>query len=148
MGGVVATSQSVPAGTAVVQPSGQWPCGVNGCGVGDPHSHHKRLCGLCKGKGCRGCGGGGMLAGCGDPGCGLCHGGKGKGCHFCGGKGCSNCLSGLHSKLAGLFHHQKVEYFVGPGGPVPLTPGYVPYVVATRSPRDFFAFPPMNPFDP
>ncbi len=147
---VAATSQSIPAGTAVVQPSGQWPCGVNGCGVSDPHSHHKRLCGLCKGKGkgCRGCGGAGILAGCDDPGCGLCHGGKGKGCHFCGGKGCSHCLSGLHSKIAGLFHHPKIEYFVGPGGPVPLTPGYVPYVVSTRSPRDFFAFPPMNPFDP
>jgi hypothetical protein len=129
-GGVVATSQSLPAATALVEPSGQWPCGVDGCGVKDAHSHHKRFCG--------------------DPGCGLC-GGKGKGCHFCGGKGCSHCLSalqGLHGRLAGLLHHQKVEYFVGAGGPVPLTPGYVPYIVATRSPRDFFAFPPMNPFDP
>ncbi|MGZ3354720.1 MAG: hypothetical protein ACXVBO_07685, partial [Isosphaeraceae bacterium] len=45
-------------------------------------------------------------------------------------------------------HPNKVDYFVGPGGPVPLTPGYVPYIVATRSPRDFFAFPPMNPNDP
>ena len=139
-GGVAATNQSLPAATAVVQPSGQWPCGVNGCGVKDAHSHHKRLCGLCSGKGCRGCGGAGTLAGSGAPGCG-----------FCGGKGCSHCLSalaGLQGKLAGLFHHQRVEYFVGPGGPVPITPGYVPYVVATRSPRDFFSFPPMNPFDP
>ena len=56
---------------------------------------------------------------------------------------------GLHGKLAGLLHHRpKVEYFVGAGGPVPITPGYVPYIVATRSPRDFFAFPPMNPYDP
>jgi hypothetical protein len=36
-----------------------------------------------------------------------------------------------------------VEYFVGPGGPVPITPGYVNYVVPVRSPRDFFAFPPF-----
>jgi hypothetical protein len=36
-----------------------------------------------------------------------------------------------------------VKYFVGPGGPVPITPGYVPYVVSTRSPRDYFAFPPF-----
>jgi hypothetical protein len=144
---VAATDQSLPAGTAVVQPSGQSPCGLNGCGVKDRHSHHGRRCGLCGGKGCHGCGGAGMLAGCGDPGCGLCH-GKGKGCHFCGGKGCSNCLSGLHGRLAGLLRHQKIDYFVGAGGPVPLTPGYVPYIVATRSPRDYFAFPPMNPFDP
>ena len=91
------------------------------------------------------------------PGCGSCGGnGLGKGCGFCGGKGCSNCLSGLgsglHGKLAslaGLLHPApKVDYFVGPGGPVPITPGYVPYVVVTRSPRDFFAFPPRNPFDP
>jgi hypothetical protein len=41
-----------------------------------------------------------------------------------------------------------VQYFVGPGGPVPITPGYVPYIVTTRSPRDFFSFAPMNPNDP
>jgi hypothetical protein len=152
-GAVMATNQSVPAGTAVVIPSGQSPCGVDGCGMKGRHSHqggkggHWRLCGLCHGKGCGGCGGGGMLAGCGDAGCGLCH-GKGKGCGFCGGKGCGHCLSGIHGKLAGLLHHNKIEYFVGAGGPVPLTPGYVPYIVSTRSPRDFFAFPPMNPFDP
>ena len=103
---------------------------------------------MCKGRGCGGCGGSGILEGCGDPGCGLCH-GKGKHCSFCGGKGCSHCLSGLHGKLAGLLHHgPKVDYFVGAGGPVPITPGYVPYIVVTRSPRDFFSFPPMNPYDP
>jgi hypothetical protein len=132
-GAVVATSQSLPAGTAVVQPSGQFPCGLGGCGVTEPHSH-------------RGHKGHGDV--CGDPGCGLCH-GKGKHCGFCGGKGCSHCLSGLHGKLAGLLHlGPKVDYFVGAGGPVPITPGYVPYIVATRSPRDFFSFPPMNPYDP
>jgi hypothetical protein len=26
-----------------------------------------------------------------------------------------------------------------------LTPGYTPYVVTTRSPRDFLAFPPFTP---
>ena len=156
-GEVVATNQSIPSGQAVVLPTSQWPCGVDGCGANGHHSHHGskgghwRPCGLCHGKGCGGCGGGGLLAGCGNSGCGLCGGGKGHGCGFCGGKGCSHCLSalaGLHGKLAGLLHHQKVDYFVGAGGPVPITPGYVPYIVATRSPRDFFAFPPMNPFDP
>jgi hypothetical protein len=49
----------------------------------------------------------------------------------------------LGSKLAGLFHKgPKYKWFMGPGGPVPLTPGYVPYVNPVRSPRDFFAFPP------
>jgi hypothetical protein len=123
-GMVMATDQSVPTGMAVVQPSGQYPCGVAGCG------------------------GHGFLGDCGDPGCGPGH-GKGHGCSFCGGKGCSHCLAGLHGRLAGLLHlGPRVDYFVGAGGPVPLTPGYVPYVVVTRSPRDFFAFPPMNPFDP
>jgi hypothetical protein len=56
--------------------------------------------------------------------------------------------SRVHGALAGLLYHQKVDYFVGAGGPVPITPGYVPYIVVTRSPRDFFAFPPMNPNDP
>jgi hypothetical protein len=156
---VAGTSQSIQAGTAVVQPTSQWPCGIDGCGVKGRHGHglkdgHWRKCGLCGGKGCGGCGGGGLLAGCGNAGCGLCK-GNGKGCSFCGGKGCSHCLSalaglagGLHGKLAGLLHPQRVEYFVGAGGPVPLTPGYVPYIVATRSPRDYFAFPPMNPYDP
>ncbi|RUL86315.1 hypothetical protein [Tautonia sociabilis] len=46
--------------------------------------------------------------------------------------------------LNGLHPGNKVRYFVGPGGPVPLTPGYVPYIVPTRSPRDFFAFPPYS----
>jgi hypothetical protein len=150
-GTVVATNQSIPSGQAVVTGSPQDPCGVAGCGMSGHHSHHRRLCGRCGGKGCRGCGGHGSLAGCGDPGCGLCR-GKGNGCSSCGGKGCSHCmgaLSGLHGRLAGLLHHgPKVDYFVGAGGPVPLTPGYVPYIVATRSPRDFFSFPPMNPFDP
>ena len=44
-----------------------------------------------------------------------------------------------------LLHRDKIKWFVGPGGPVPLTPGYTPYVVTTRSPRDFLAFPPFVP---
>ncbi len=131
---VFATTQSAPVGTAIVQPSGQAICGDPGCRISSKHHH-----------------GHGKLGGCGDPGCGLCKGGgRGHGCSFCGGKGCSHCLSGLHSKLGsltGMFHRPKVDYFVGPGGPVPITPGYVPYVAVTRSPRDFFAFAPMNPFD-
>ena len=143
---VAATSQIQPVAQAVVMPSGQAlcrRCGGAGCGicggmgVGDP-------CSSCGGSG-RGCG----LCG----GCGLFkHGHGGTGCGHCGGKGCLNCLKGLGSKahglLGGLLHHQKVDYFVGAGGPVPLTPGYVPYIVTTRSPREFFAFPPMNPNDP
>ena len=45
-------------------------------------------------------------------------------------------------------HAGQIEYFVGPGGPVPITPGYVPYVVTTRSPRDYFAFPPFTDRNP
>jgi hypothetical protein len=107
---------------------------------------------------CGGLGNGGSGNACGAcGGCGLCSDKVGHGhagCEFCGGKGCSHCLNvhGLLSQLAGralgVFYHDKVDWFVGPGGPVPLTPGYVPYVVATRSPRDYFAFPPMNPNDP
>ncbi len=134
---VLATTQSAPIGTAVVQPSGQSVCGDPGCAIRGKHHH---------GKGSH------AGNGCGDPGCNLCGGrGRGHGCSFCGGKGCSHCLSGLQGKLGmltGLLHRQKVDYFVGAGGPVPITPGYVPYVVPTRSPREFFAFPPMNPFDP
>ncbi|MHB1558817.1 MAG: hypothetical protein ACYC61_15295 [Isosphaeraceae bacterium] len=145
--------QSMPTGQAVVMPSGQSPCGVNGCGIKGKHGHkgHNRLCGRCGGRGCGGCGGAGIVDGCGDPGCGLCGGGKGhgNGCGFCGGKGCSHCKGGLHSKLAGFLHlGPKVDYFVGPGGPVPITPGYVPYINVTRSPRDFFSFAPMNPYAP
>ena len=75
--------------------------------------------------------------------------GKGTGCGLCGGKGCANCLAGLkaglHGKLAsiaGVFNQPKISWFNGAGGPVPITPGYVPYIVTTRSPRDFFSFPP------
>lgn len=128
--------------------------GCGGMGLGDP---------------CSGCGGSGLFGGLGHDGashaCGACGGcglgnhSHGTGCGHCGGKGCSHCLAGLgahaHGLLShlagstlGLLHHDKFDYFVGPGGPVPLTPGYVPYIVATRSPRDFFAFPPMNPNDP
>jgi hypothetical protein len=140
---------------AVAQPSGQAACGLAGCGVKGRHSH------LGHGGGHAGSGWGDP---CGDPSCrgghGLGHGhgfghGHGTGCGFCGGKGCANCLkslaSGLHGKLAGalagLVYRPRVQYFLGAGGPVPLTPGYVPYIVTTRSPRDYFAFAPMNPND-
>ena len=138
---------AVPTGQSVVQPSSQAFCGEPGCGVKSRHSHFGQFvdpnkCGSCGGHGCGACGGSGLF-------------GHGNGCGFCGGKGCSHCLSGLgsslHGKLAsltGMLNKPKVTWFVGPGGPVPLTPGYVPYVVSTRSPRDFFAFAPMNPNDP
>jgi hypothetical protein len=72
----------------------------------------------------------------------MCKGQGGRGCGACGGAGCKLCAipSSLVSKL---LHRGEIKWFVGPGGPVPLTPGYVPYVVTTRSPRDFLAFPPF-----
>ena len=117
-----------PTGQSVAYPSVQSMCGDPGCGIKSKHSHF------------------------GHSGHGRGH---GTGCGLCGGNGCKHCLSGLgsalHGKLAslgGLLNHQKITWFVGPGGPVPLTPGYVPYIVSTRSPREFFAFAPMNPNDP
>jgi hypothetical protein len=122
------------------------------------------LCGDCGGAGllsglkCGSCGGAGVI--------------DGQACGTCGGRGLLACVHDGDGHLAGAAHHVLgsaasaahhvagtasglahqamwkagiggVEYFVGPGGPVPITPGYVNYVVATRSPRDFFAFPPM-----
>ena len=156
-----ATEQSSPvvvtSPQATVYSTGQ-ECGDPGCKLGKGH-HHGGVsmgdpCGGCGGKGCGLCGGLGRLfhkggnacGGCGGKGCGLCGGGFGNKCGGCGGKGCGLC-SGLKSKLSGLLHPHKgnIKWFVGPGGPVPLTPGYVPYVVPTRSPRDFLAFPPYTP---
>jgi hypothetical protein len=152
-------------------------CGGNGCGFCQGNGMASgSLCDACggRGTGCGLCGGLGLLhhgqgvpcSACGGKGCGLCGGtgllhGKGNLCSACGGKGCGLCggtgfCKGLCSKLLGvpaglvgkLFHAGEIEYFVGPGGPVPLTPGYVPYVVTTRSPRDYFAFPPFSDLDP
>jgi hypothetical protein len=136
-----ASSQCLP------QPSSQSACGQTGCNIGGRHAHlghggGKFGCGLCGGRGCNSCGGGQGS-------------GTGSGCGFCGGQGCKHCLGGglgsmLHGKLASLaagLCRPKVKWFLGAGGPVPLTPGYVPYIVTTRSPRDFFAFAPMNPND-
>ena len=131
-------------------------CGkCNGCGL--LHRGSSDSCGGCGLKGCggkcgpfgrgNGFGNGGGCGLCGGKGCGSCGlGNNGGGCRNCGGRGCGLC-SGLKSKLAGLLHHKSgnIKYFVGPGGPVPLTPGYVPYTVTTRSPRDFLAFPPYTP---
>lgn len=112
-------------------------------------------CGLCGGRGrfagraCGACGGRGLFhhgnpcGACGGRGCGLCKGGHGKLCGNCGGLGCKLCKGHLLGAVSSLLHHNDVKYFVGPGGPVPITPGYVPYVVSTRSPRDYFAFPPF-----
>lgn len=101
---------------------------------------------------CSGCAG--LGHGCNDPGCG---GGRHSLCNNCGGRGCKAChgcglLHGLlgkpHSILSGLIHKHDVQYFVGPGGPVPITPGYVNYVNPVRSPRDFLAFPPFSDIMP
>jgi hypothetical protein len=157
-----------PTGQVVVQSNEG--CGKKGCGLGFGHKHSQggdpgwgnggclhgagMSCGKCSGHGLgfgKGCGA------CGGRGCGLCmggHGGQGgNGCQACGGRGCNLCAKahGLLGKAKGLAngllhpHAGKIEYFVGPGGPVPITPGYVPYVVTTRSPRDYFAFPPFSP---
>ena len=142
-----ATAQSAPA------------CVVNGCGLKGGHKHHGGgICGHDPGLSCGKCFGG-LGRGCfHGPGatCGNCMGGQGgNGCSNCGGKGCGLCKGGLgglpgHGLLKGSIygllhpHAGKVEYFVGPGGPVPITPGYVPYVNPVRSPRDFFAFPPFT----
>jgi hypothetical protein len=153
--------------------SGQSICNQAGCLLKMRHFHRMgRGCSACGGAGCGFCKAGGMASGtvcggCGGAGCGQCgglgflHHGKGKPCSACGGKGCALChgtglCNGLCSSLLGvpaglaakLLHIGEIEYFIGPGGPVPLTPGYVPYVVTTRSPRDYFAFPPFSDLDP
>jgi hypothetical protein len=136
-----ASSQGAPSGQAAVAPSGQvLPC--HGCAGRGVHGGGG-LCGLCGGKG--------LLGGHGFGGHGeanLCDSCGGAGCGLCGGTGLKHLLAGLLAGLKGsvlgLLHHPKIEWFVGPGGPVPLTPGYVPYVNPVRSPRDYFAFPPFS----
>ena len=171
--GVAASGQTVVSPTAQTG-CGQAGCGLGGLHSHLSGLKNKLRCKLCGGNGCGPCGGSGFgdaCTGCGGAGhglkglCGSCggcgllsglgHGGHGGGCPNCGGAGCKHCMNGLGSKLhgllkapLGLLHHPKTEYFVGPGGPVPITPGYVPYIVTTRSPRDFFSFPPMNPDAP
>jgi hypothetical protein len=150
-----ATTGTQPSGqTGPVAPSAQAICGQPGCAVVAKHSHlsqmlNKVRCGSCGGLGCGACAGTGATGLCGDPGCslGAGHGhGGGAGCPFCGGQGCSKCVKKGH-KFPALGHSPKMQWFLGAGGPVPLTPGYVPYIVTTRSPRDFFSFAPMNPND-
>jgi hypothetical protein len=152
----VATTAPAPRATAQVAPSSQ-ACVVKDCGLKGLHKHHRGgICGHDPGLSCGNCGDPGMgrcFHGAGVT-CGNCRGGHGmgKGCPHCGGAGCGHCMGkGLHhgllkGSLYGLLHPHagEIEYFVGPGGPVPLTPGYVPYVNVVRSPRDFFAFPPFT----
>jgi hypothetical protein len=160
------TIATIPASMPSAQcaPSAQAPsCGL----CGGKGLLGNGLCGGCGGKGllgglgslCGGCGGKGLLGGLGGH-CGSCGGdglcGNENACGHCGGKGCGHCggtglihgaLGAIHGHVQQAMYklgHGGVEYFVGPGGPVPLTPGYVPYVVTTRSPRDFFAFPPFS----
>ena len=152
-----------PQVAVVNAPSPQWiapspQCGQNGCLLAKRHFHRRgQGCSACNGTGCGICHDPGLSAGnlcgsCKGAGCGTC-GGRGllkSGCANCGGKGCAQCLGAIHSILGlphalinKITHKGEIEYFVGPGGPVPITPGYVPYVVTTRSPRDFLAFPPF-----
>ncbi|MGE3822247.1 MAG: hypothetical protein AB7I30_22765, partial [Isosphaeraceae bacterium] len=122
---VMASSQQVmpaPQGPIVTGD----PCGDPGCGLG-----HNVGCG----NGC------GLL----DKFKSLCGGCGGAGCGMCGGLGHLGKVHGLLGSALGVLgggHH--IKWFNGPGGPVPLTPGYVNYVNPVRSPRDFFAFPPMS----
>jgi hypothetical protein len=131
---VECSAQALPAAQAPVVATPQ--CGDLGCG---PLGKHKKGCGLFG----KGCGIGDPCGGCGGKGCGLCKGPGGL-CKGCGGAGCGLCARarGLVGHLLG---HDRIEWFTGPGGPVPLTPGYTPYVNVTRSPRDFLAFPPYTP---
>jgi hypothetical protein len=139
--GIIASAQG-PIPVASPQVS----CGKSGCGLFGKHGHMGG-CGSCGGNGCGNCavGSGNPCGGCGGKGCGLCGGLGllGGPCKFCGGAGCKMCGGGL-----GHFNHllgrDKIKWFVGPGGPIPLTPGYTPYVNVTRSPRDYFAFPPFS----
>jgi hypothetical protein len=149
--GTVLPSPQAPGKAVTVAPVAPSPqsvasCGVKGCGIGHGHKHN--FGGPIMGDPCHSCGG---------RGCGTCKGGMGmghggSGCKSCGGRGCGLCsgLAGGLGHAKGLLyslthpHAGKIEWFVGPGGPVPLTPGYVPYVNPVRSPRDFFAFPPFT----
>jgi hypothetical protein len=164
-GPITASTQQGPAAPSA---SPQFVCPATGCSIKAKHRHRSmlgRLCSGCNGRGagCGLCGGDGLFHGkglgglcglCGGKGCGSCGGGMGDPCSACGGKGCGLCmgkgshLGKAHALLAKVFHIGEIKYFVGPGGPVPLTPGYVPYVVVTRSPRDFLAFPPFSDVDP
>ncbi len=151
---VVGSAELAEAGPAIAHGGGHSGCGLPGCTIAFGHTHPGHGMGHGENCGIPGCGVSHTHGGAGvDPGA-----GTGTGCSFCGGQGCQKCLAaahgaiaGLHGKLsalAGLLHpHPKLKYFVGPGGPVPLTPGYVPYIVTTRSPRDYFSFAPMNPND-
>jgi hypothetical protein len=159
---VLASNQS-PAPAPVASPQSAGLCGDPGCKLGKGHKHGLGVaacdsCDSCGGSGCGKCGKGlfghgGGCDSCGGAGCGKCGKGLfgGKGCGLCGGRGCGACmgkgglLSHVKGSILGLGHHNKIKYFVGPGGPVPLTPGYTPYIVTTRSPRDFLAFPPYTP---
>ena len=125
--------------SAIGQGQGCGNCHGKGCGMCGRGGIGSQVCGNCHGKGCGMCGRGGN----GSQVCGNCH---GKGCGMCAHlKNKAHGLLGLHKTLAAkLLHKGDIDYFVGPGGPVPITPGYVPYVVTTRSPRDFFAFPPFS----
>jgi hypothetical protein len=169
-----AATGSDPTGQINLSPYGPSSCCQPGCTIQGVHSHpgNWQGAGASGGFGPAGGGGPGYGPGGGGPGYGPGGGGPGygpgggagygpgggTGCGFCGGKGCAKCLSAIkaccaavHGKIAscvGALHAPKVQWFLGAGGPVPLTPGYVPYIVVTRSPRDFFAFPPMNPNDP
>lgn len=113
-------------------------------------------CGSCGGRGCGKCGLikglGGLCRDCGGRGCGKCGLSNGLGglCRGCGGRGCGLCqkAKGLaHGLINKICHKGDIKYFVGAGGPVPITPGYVDYVNPIRSPRDFFAFPPFADVD-
>lgn len=167
---VLPTGQGAPSAQSMSNPCGKCGgfglLGARSCGLCNGSGLLGGLGGACNGCGgkgllggspCGGCGGQGLLSGLHNKNaCGSCGGAgrlhDGSKCGGCGGTGLIHQLVGLphhllgtvHSAAASALHVGDIEYFVGPGGPVPLTPGYVPYVVPTRSPRDFFAFPPFT----
>ena len=113
-----------PVGTPIEYGHPGMDCGHPGRGYGHP--------GMMIGHPGMGFGHGlGMGHGFGHGGMGLGHGGLGLGL--------------VHKLKAGLLGHGKDgAVFVGPGGPVPLTPGASNgYINPLKSPRDFLAYPPF-----
>lgn len=105
------------------------------------------------GHGMAGHGHGMVGHGHGIPGHGLGHGMMGHGPGLFGGHGGFGPGGHGHGLGVGLFKagHKNDGYFVGPGGPIPLSPAMgagAGYVNPVRAPRDFFAFPPFTENSP
>ena len=90
-------------------------------------------------------------AGCG---CATCAGGHSYGYSSydgCSGGSCYGHGGGAGVSYGSPYYGKKPLVFFGAGGPVYLNPGHpdsAGYINVTRSPRDFFAFPPYDPNPP